>query len=153
MRALALALLALATGVPAAAQPDPGSADPEAAVRAAVAQLFDGMRARDTTAVRAVLHPNARFSTVTRSDETHALMEGDPEAFLTALGGTPIAWDERIGEVEVRVDDGLATAWMAYRFYAGDQFSHCGVNAMHFVQDAAGWRLFNIVDTRRRGCE
>lgn len=151
MRALVLSLVLLAA--PAAAQPDPGSARPVEAVRAAVAQLFDGMRARDTTAVRAVLHPDARFSTVTRSGEQHALAPGDPDAFVAALGASTVTWDERLGEVDVRVDDGLATAWMAYRFYAGDQFSHCGVNAMQLVQDAAGWRILNLIDTRRRGCE
>ena len=151
MRALVLAL-ALCAG-PASAQPDPGSARPVEAVRAAVAQLFDGMRARDTTAVRAVLHPEARFSTVTRAGETHALQPGDPDAFVAALAASTVTWDERLGEVDVRVDDGLATAWMAYRFYAGDRFSHCGVNAMQLVQDAAGWRILNLVDTRRQGCE
>ena len=160
MRALA-ALACLCAAAPAAAQADaaqargadPGSARPVEAVRAAVAQLFDGMRAADTTAVRAVLHPDARFSTVTRQGERHALAPGDVGAFLAALASSDVVWDERLGEVEVRVDDGLATAWMAYRFYAGDRFSHCGVNAMQLVQDAAGWRILNLVDTRRRGCE
>lgn len=146
-------LLALALSATASAQTDPGSAQPAEAVRAAVAQLFDGMRARDTAAVAAVLHPQARFHTVTRSGERHELRPGDPAVFLGALAASDVVWDEQIGDVDVRVDDGLATAWMAYRFYAGEQFSHCGVNAMHLVQDAAGWRILSLVDTRRRGCE
>ena len=73
--------------------------------------------------------------------------------FVAALGRATAVWDERLGEVSVLVDDGLATAWMAYRFYAGDAFSHCGVNAMQLVQDAEGWRILNLVDTRRRACE
>ena len=100
-----------------------------------------------------MLHPDARFHTVTRDGATHALRPGDPAAFLDMLGAATVPWDERVGEVDVRVDDGLATAWMAYRFYAGDAFSHCGVNAMHLVQDAEGWRILSLVDTRRRGCE
>ncbi len=47
------------------------------------------------------------------------------------------------------VDDGLAVAWTPYRFYAGDQFSHCGTNAFTLALDGQGWRIVQIVDTRR----
>ncbi len=61
--------------------------------------------------------------------------------------------DERTGEIDVRVDDGLATAWMAYRFYVGDRFSHCGVNAMQLVLHEGRYKILSVVDTRRQGCE
>ena len=153
MRALVLTLVLAAPTAFAQDGPDPGSAQPAEAVRAAVVQLFDGMRAGDSSRVASVLHPDVRFHTVTRSGERHALQPGDPAAFLAALATSDVVWDEQIGDIDVRVDDGLATAWMAYRFYAGEQFSHCGVNAMQFVQDAAGWRILSLIDTRRRGCE
>lgn len=144
----------LLAGAPlAAAQPDPGSADPEAAVRAVVTALFDGMRARDSAAVAATFHPEMRLMTVVRENETHRLAATDPQRFLASIASAPESLDERVDSVDVRVDDGLATAWMAYRFYYGGRFLHCGVNAMQLVQDAAGWRIVQIVDTRREGCE
>ena len=151
----ALVLLAALTAVPALAQrgPDPGAANPEAAVRATVARLFDGMRARDSSAVAATLHPHARLMTVVQDGEGHRLVEGDLGRFKTAVAASPVRLDERVDDVEVRLDDGLATAWMAYRFYAGDRFSHCGVNAMQLALGADGWRIVHIMDTRREGCE
>ena len=137
------------------AQDTTGLADPEAAVRAVVTELFDAMRAADSSRVRAVFHPDARLhTTVRQGDGTTALHEGSIEDFVTAVG-TPhdAMWDERVDTIDVRVDDGLATAWMAYRFYAGDQFSHCGVNAIQLVHTDDGWKMLNLVDTRRRGCE
>ena len=79
------------------------------------------------------------------------------QANYAAVADAPVTFDERVGEVEVRVDDGLATAWMPYRFYAGDRFSHCGVNAMQFVRyappgEAPRWRIVQIIDTRRTTC-
>lgn len=155
MRRLLAAVFVLLTALPALAQdgPDPSSADPEAAVRATVARLFDGMRARDSSMVASTLHPDARLLSVVREGERHRMIAGDLGRFKAALVASPVVWDERVDDIEVRVDDGLATAWMAYRFYAGDQFSHCGVNAMHLAQGADGWRIVHLMDTRREGCE
>lgn len=146
------------TAQPAGTSPEAGSsaADPVAQVRAVVDALFDGMRAGDSTAVRATIHPGARFQSVVplRDSEGYRLTDGSAEQFIAAVG-TPHdqVWDERIGEVDVRVDAGLATAWMAYRFYLGDRFSHCGVNAMQLANTDGTWRIVNLIDTRRQACE
>ena len=159
MRAFALVLLFAATGCATSAQTpaaDSSSADPVAQVRQTIESLFDGMRAGDSTAVRATFSPEARFHSVApaREGEGYRLIEGSADRFVEAVG-TPHdeVWDERVGEIDIRVDAGLATAWMAYRFYLGDTFSHCGVNAMHLVNVDGAWRILNLVDTRRTGCE
>ena len=147
---LTLLALSLALTTPARAQ-DPAQAAAE--VRAVVDRLFDGMRQGDSTAVRAVFHPQARLLTTGIRDGQVALQEGSLDEFVRAVG-TPHdeVWDERIGEVEIRVDDPLATAWMTYRFHLGDTFSHCGVNAFQFVRGESGWQVVQITDTRRRDC-
>lgn len=154
-----LAALALALGLagPVSAQDAP----PEDAVRAAVAQLFDGMRAADTTAIRDVLHPSVRLLTVVDEKTAYRVAETDMDRFLAAVAAAPVTYDERVGEITVEVDEGLASAWMPYSFYAGDEFSHCGVNAMQLVLDEpiadgtdAHWRIVHIIDTRRtEGCD
>ncbi len=149
---LLLALLATAAS-PAVAQTGPAAERPVDAVRATVARLFDGMRARDTAAVRAVFHPEARLMRSLQQNGAYRLAETPIGAFVAALGQSEITWDERVGEVEVRVDDGLATAWMPYRFYAGDLLSHCGVNAVQLARDGDEWRIVQITDTSRRDCE
>ncbi|HEX8384710.1 MAG TPA: nuclear transport factor 2 family protein, partial [Rubricoccaceae bacterium] len=157
-----LLTLLVTAALPAAAQSHTGHAEPVGpaastspveAVRAAVVRLFDGMRAADSSAVRAAFHPSARLMTVRTGGEGPGVVEDDLEGFYTAVADAPVTYDERVGEIEVRADGGLATAWMPYRFYAGDRFSHCGVNAMQLVLDAAGWRIVHAVDTRRTACE
>ena len=124
------------------------------AVRAVIASLFDGMRAADTSAVRAAFHPGATLQSVVPAGDGYRLGPGSIDAFVAALGQPhDAAWDERVGPIAVEVDAGLAQAWMDYAFYAGDTFSHCGVNAMQLVRTDAGWQILHIVDTRRRECK
>ncbi len=149
MRFLPLVLFLAAPFV--AAQPADSS---EAAVRAVIADLFDGMRAKDTTAIRATMHPEARLMTAIHRGDERRVQEDAIGEFLTAVSSAPVDLDERLGdEYPVLVDDGLAVAWTPYRFYAGGTFSHCGVNAFMLALVEDGWRIVQIMDTRRRECD
>ena len=66
--------------------------------------------------------------------------------------GTPHKeqWDERIYDVKIQVDGPLATAWTPYKFYFGENFSHCGVNAFTLIKTDDGWKISGITDKRRR---
>lgn len=144
---LRLVLLVLLTCVafrPAAAQ------DAEAEVIAVIERLFDGMRAGDSTAVRSVFARDARLLTTGVRDGVPIVQGGPVDPFVTAIG-TPHdeVWDERILGYDVRVDAGLASVWTPYQFYAGETFSHCGVNAIQLARTAEGWKILQIVDTRR----
>lgn len=148
-RLLASACLTLLLCGPAAAQ-----TQPEDDVRAVVQRLFDGMRAGDSTVVRAVFHPKARLYTMSVRNGVPALREDAIDGFVKAVG-TPheAVWDERVDQIDVRIDGPLASAWMGYEFYLGDAFSHCGVNAMDLFHGPEGWQIVVIADTRRReGC-
>jgi hypothetical protein len=128
----------------------------DAAVMAVVDALFDAMRAGDSSAMRAVLHSSVTgASTFVREGVPTLTREASLEGFVQAVG-TPHeeVWDERIWNTEVRVDGTLATVWTQYAFYAGEEFSHCGVDAFQLFRAEGGWKIFHIADTRRReGCE
>ena len=131
-----------------------GAADERAAVLAVVKALFDGMRAGDSAAVRAVFHPQVQLTTALVRNGAPVLEVGSLDTFLRAVG-TPhdAVWDERTYDEEVRVDGTLAQAWTPYDFFAGDKFSHCGVDAFTLAKTSAGWRIIALGDTRgRTGC-
>lgn len=126
-----------------------------AEVRAAVDALFDAMRVADGVAAASLFRDDARLQSVSIQDGRTVGTTDEASAFIQAVG-TPRTqrWDERIWNVEVRVDGDLAGAWMNYAFYVDDQFSHCGVNAFQLVRSDGRWRILQITDTRRRtGCE
>jgi D-alanyl-D-alanine carboxypeptidase len=128
--------------------------DEERAVLAVVHQLFDGMRARDTARMRALLHPQARMASPGTRNGVFAVTVESPDGWLAQIGrSTGAVLDERITAAEVKVDGALASVWAAYSFYIGDRFSHCGVDAFHLVRMPEGWRIIDLADTRRReGC-
>jgi hypothetical protein len=76
------------------------------------------------------------------------------DAFVRAVG-TPhaVVWDERIRKTRVELDGPLASVWAEYSFYAGEKFSHCGIDAFQLARDGEAWRIVALTDTRRRdGC-
>ena len=146
MRLRPLFLLALLTAVivftldatPAAAQ------NAEDDVRAVIDQLFDGMRAGDSTMVRSAFYQGALMGRAT--DE--GFRAGPTDRFINAIG-TPHdqVWDERIWDVTILVDQRLASAWMEYAFYLDEELHHCGVNSMQLYRTDAGWKIAYLADT------
>ena len=129
--------------------------DEKAAVIQVIKQMFDGMRAGDSSMVAATFAPNIQMKSAFTSKEGQPVLhKGDGASFLSAVG-TPHdeVWDERIWSYEVKVDGRLASAWTEYTFYLGEKQLHCGVNAFTLFKGADGWVITDITDTRRReGC-
>ena len=119
---------------------------PEDEVRAVIDQLFDGMRAGDSTMVRAVFYDEALMGRATEQ----GFGAGPTDRFINAIG-TPHdqVWDEKIWDVTIFVDQRLATAWMEYAFYLGDDLHHCGVNSMQLYRADDGWKIAYLADTDR----
>lgn len=156
MRCIVLTLLFSLCGsvLSVEAQPSSSGASDKQAVRATLDSLFNGMRAGDSTAVRSVFHEQARLQTAREAVDTSALRSTSVDAFVDAVGQdreTP--WDERIWNVEIRVDGPLANAWVPYAFFVGDEFSHCGVNVVQLVRRSNRWKILQLTDTRRQDCD
>jgi hypothetical protein len=153
---LPLFILLLALAAPAQAQPVADTTSgARGAVLAVVEQLFDGMRAGDSTAVRAVFDEGARMQSISQEDGAPLIRTGSVDRFVEAVGRPHDAvWDERIWDPVVQIDGPMAMAWTPYAFYRGDTLSHCGVNAIHFIRRGDAWKVFYLVDTRQQdGCE
>ncbi|RYY86848.1 MAG: hypothetical protein EOO15_13370 [Chitinophagaceae bacterium] len=121
-------------------------------VKATISALFDGMRKGDSSAIRAAFAPGALLQTVltTRDGKTRIVSE-PVDSFVAAVGRPHTeVWDERITFGPVKVDGAMASAWTPYQFYAGDKFSHCGVDAYVLVRIDGHWKIQYLVDTRRR---
>jgi len=150
LAAAAAVVLSASTVAAASAQSE------EDAVVQVVTDLFDGMRARDEAALRNVFVEGARLSAPATDDSGNPTVRDTPiDQFIASIVGatTEALLDERIYDPEVRIDGGLATVWVAYDFYVGDDFSHCGFDAFQLTNTADGWKIFQIADTRQReGC-
>lgn len=142
----ASAVVVIFLTAPAAAQ----SADHDAAYKV-VTDLFDSMRARDTAAMRAAFVPNASMQSLRPEGVRFEAIDG----WITGVARAPqgLVLDERLANQVVHVNANLATIWVDYWFFAGERFSHCGVDSFQLVKQDAGWRIFSVVDTRQtQGC-
>lgn len=131
------------------------TAEEFSAVRAPIMQLFDGMRAADSSAVKAAFLPDAPMHTVAHGRTGQAQRQaGSLPGFLAAVAQSePGALDERIQRYDIRIDGLLATAWTEYAFFRNGQLSHCGTNAFELFRTDGGWKIAAVTDTRyREGC-
>ena len=145
------AMLATAVLFPLQAQGPTTAPAPEAEVQALVTRMFDAMRARDTTTLRAIFDSGARLvATGTRNGA--ATVEVTPigefiRIIATAAPGQLL--DEKLENTEIKVSDNLAAVWTDYKFYVGDRFSHCGVDSFQLARGVDGWKIIALADTRR----
>lgn len=139
---LCLALLA----APAVAQ----EADTPATV---VDALFRAMKAGDADAMAALLHPDVRLVTTSSQEGVPVARVVAADRWLEGVRTSDRELDERIYDVRVEEDGGLAAVWARYDLFVDGVHSHCGVDAFHLVRVEAGWRIIEIADTRStEGC-
>ncbi len=135
---------------------EPNDQKEEKTVIAIIKQLFDGMREGNGTKVQGVFAENARLITTGIRESKPISRKEEVEKFVSAVNNKPKdqIWDERIENYDVKIDDGMASVWTPYMFYLNDTLSHCGVNAFQLVKTEEGWKISQIMDTRRKeGCE
>ena len=125
---------------------------PEKEVQTTIEVLFEGMLEADGQKVADSFTSDAIMQTIVKNEQGEvAIRSGDLEAFVNSIGSAePGRLNEKIGGYEIKVDGELASAWTPYEFYVGEDFSHCGVNSFQLMKTSDGWKIFHIVDTRRR---
>ena len=124
------------------------------AILATVDRFADALRAKDSVAMRAELHEQARFTLLRPPGGPVEVMVFDAGSFLAAVTApaTPVL-DEVIRNPQVAVDADLATVWAEYQVRINGALSHCGYNAFHLVRQRGTWRILNVSDTaRQEGC-
>lgn len=126
------------------------------AIMKVVNQVFDAMRTNDSTLLKSCFIQSPNTFTVFKNQEGKAnLATGSFQRFINAVGQPKDqVWNEPIWNEKVEIDGDLASVWVDYAFYVDDQFSHCGVDAFHLVRLDGNWKIFHLVDTRRKAeCE
>ncbi|MEO5824921.1 MAG: hypothetical protein ABIR59_03465 [Gemmatimonadales bacterium] len=115
--------------------------------------IFTGMTARDTAMMRTAFAPGAVLGVIPAPGKSPGFVSVD--GFLQSIAAAPAAkvYRERVYDAEIRLDGGLATAWMFYTFSVDEKLSHCGVDAFQLMRTSAGWKVIAVADTRRTaGC-
>ena len=130
--------------------------DEKITIMEVITRLFKGMEKGDSAMVHSAFASDVTFATIFRDakNEQHLRREDSSEDFLKDIGTShKITWYEEAWDVTIQVDGDFAQAWCNYAFYLDNTFSHCGVDAFQFYRETLGWKIFQLVDTRRTsGC-
>lgn len=130
-------------------------ADPVAIMKP-ITTLFTGMNLGDSAMVRTAFTPDATMASISNKDgKVVARRESSIAGFLKAVGSPhKEPWSEPIWDARVETDGDFAQVWTPYAFYVGKTFSHCGVDAFQLIKQNGEWKIFYLVDTRRKeGCQ
>ena len=148
---LGAASVAAQSATAQAAPAAPSRAADSTAVLAVVQRVFDAMRSRDSASLRTAFAADARMMTPGMRNGAPAVSVEPVDGFIRAVGQpSDSTWDERLYNIELRIDGNLATVWTEYDFYLGSSFLHCGVDAFQLARFAEGWKIVNLADTRQR---
>lgn len=146
-----LSLIYLALVIPCLAQ----ESDKQEVLKV-VSQVFEAMRSNDSTLLKDAFVKNPATYTIFKNpDGVTQFRIGDFQQFKNAVGTEKKdVWNEPIWNEVITIDGALAQVWVDYAFYLNDKFLHCGVDAFHLVHKDGKWKIFHLVDTRRKeGCE
>lgn len=125
----------------------------EAQAKSMVNTFFEGFHKGDPAMMKTVLASDVTMQTAsTGKDGKHIVSKGGGQELLNAIANKPAdqKWSEKILGYTVQIDGNLAHVWTPYEFWLNDTFSHCGANAFTIAKTNAGWRIINIIDSRRR---
>lgn len=122
------------------------------AIMKVINEVFIAMRTNDSTLLKNCFidNPNS-FTAYVDKEGNSKLVTDDFQRFVDAIGKPKDqVWSEPIWDEKVNIDGNLASVWVDYAFFVDDQFSHCGVDAFHLIKQEDQWKIFHLVDTRRK---
>ena len=150
MRRLLLPLLVLLL-LPVSARAQ-ASAD-EAAVRAAVDRIFEGMARADSAMVRAEFAEGARFAMVRGAADSARIAYMPIDGWLRGIAGSQGKWREQLFDTQVQVNGDIASVWTGYNFWLDGRLRHCGVDSIELIRIGGAWKITQLADTQRtEGC-
>ena len=119
-----------------------------------VEELFNAMREANKDKAAALFTSDAKLVSTSFENNNPVISNMPISDFVNNIGQLqPDLVDEQIFNIEVRIDDNLATLWTDYNLYVREEFSHCGVDAFQLFKGVNGWQIFHVSDTRRtEGC-
>jgi len=120
------------------------------AIKQAINTQFEAMRKGDSTLLRSVF-PKGMLFQISNDKNGKTILSTKTADDLAKMVGTShaLVLDERIVYDMIKIDGDLACVWTPYKFYLGDQFSHCGVNVFQLMRTADGWKVVHIAYTSR----
>lgn len=129
----------------------------ETEVKQTITTFFEGFHKQDSTIIKRVVFKDIVLQSIGNNKEgILQLKTQDFSEFLKAIVSIPKdqKFEEKLLSYHIQIDGSMAHVWTPYEFWFNGVFSHCGVNSFQLIKENDQWKIFCLVDTRRRdGCE
>jgi len=126
-------------------------------VRNTIDTFFNGFHKQDSSIIKSVIYKEIALQSIGKNREGEIqLNTSDFSKFLKSIVSIPKdkKFQEKLLNYNIQVDGNMANAWTDYEFWFNGEFSHCGVNSFQLIKENKNWKIFYLVDTRRRkGCQ
>jgi uncharacterized lipoprotein YajG len=107
--------------------------------------LFAGMARKDSALLRQVMVPTTSIHRVQLdSSGVQKIHYVSGESFRRAMTNTGFEQREESWDMQVQVNENLATVIAPYRYDLNGVFAHCGVNQFGLIKGKEGWRIHSL---------
>lgn len=131
-------------------------AQSETEVQKTIETFFEGFHKQDSIVLNQVVYKDVTLQTIATNREGKTILHNeDYDKFITSILSIPEnqKFEEKLLSFDIKIDGNMANAWTPYEFWFNNQFSHCGVNSFQLIKVDNAWKIFFLVDTRRKNCE
>lgn len=129
----------------------------ETAVKNTIDAFFTAFHKQDTITLKSMVTKDIVLQSIGKNREGNIrLNTSEFDQFITSIASIPKdkKFEEKLLGYEIKIDGPMANAWTPYEFWFDGNFSHCGVNSFQLIKENDAWKIFYLVDTRRRvGCQ
>lgn len=115
-----------------------------------IRRFFDAMYAADTATLNTLLYGEATLNTLLVNEELKVFKATSKNDFFNGVYQMSNSrWEEHLHDIQIHINDMIATAWTPYSFYIGNRLTHCGVNVFNFIKlKDDQWVIASLMDTR-----
>ena len=123
-------------------------------LKTVVKTFFEGFHNKDSLLIASVIDRSFDLNSTSFKEDNGVLRNINRDNFIRTVITRPNSpvWEEKLLSFNIKIDGPLANVWVDYEFWLDDKLSHCGVNSIHLLKKKSGWKIFNITDSRRIGC-
>lgn len=116
-----------------------------------ITNLFDAMRSHDGAKL---LQQFTASALLQRAKSDGSIENSDIQQFANSINSSERYLDEHLLDIQVQIQDNLASVWTPYVFYLDNKLSHCGVNSFQLVLQNNEWKIHYLIDNSHPGdCE
>ncbi len=112
-----------------------------------VNQFFEALQKQDTNLFKSIIHPAGETWAVKEEADSVRISVRSFEDRLKKFINPNYVIQERALDIEIKIHQQIAMAWVPYELDISGTFSHCGVDIFTLIKGNEGWKIVTLTFT------